>query len=64
MVRELTHWIEAADAKTGELIKGLTRNDGLQSMWAVTTASGEVRYVTTLDHPVLTRLTDFNTEGK
>lgn len=58
MARKLTHWIEAKDAKTGELIKGQTRNDGLQSMWAVHTESGDVRYVTTLDHPVLTRLTE------
>ena len=44
-----TYSIRATKRDTGEVIEGITKWDGISSIYAITTTDGEVRYASVLD---------------
>lgn len=44
-----TYSVKVAKRDTGEIVEGEIQDDGLQSLWPVKTADGEIRYVSVLD---------------
>lgn len=42
------YWV-VVRKRDGRMVEGTMKDDGLQSLWPVVTASGEVEYVSVLD---------------